>query len=124
MIVSTRTTPRSTLRGVIAGLLPLAMFVGIFAVALVAADLARQIIGASHFFTEQAVALSIIGLGFIAAIVAFGITLLRTMKRIAGWQNDGDTRSVCTALWGLGASALLFLLIVIVAVVAPQHPAV
>jgi hypothetical protein len=124
MIAPTRTKPRSALRGVLAGLLPLGMFIGVFAVALVVADLARPIIGAPHFFTQQAVALIIIGLGFITAIVAFGITLARTMQRIAGWQNDGDIASARIALWELGISALFFLLIVILAVVAPQHPAV
>src|SRR5579864_7630336 len=74
-------------RGVLYGVLPLAVVVAIIAVALMLAALVRQLIGVSAFPLQQSIVLIVLGSGLILALVAFTLALIFTLRRVAEWQR-------------------------------------
>ena len=110
-------------RGVLYGVIPLAVLAVITAMALALAALVRQLIGAPAFLAQQQAVLLILGCGLVLAIVAFTLAVIFTLRRVATWQRDGPVERARAALWTLSVSALVILLPVLLALVLPQHPA-
>ena len=111
------------LGGALLGLIPLVLLVLIVAIALALAALARQLFAASGFFAQQQAAVIILVAGFVLALVAYVIALVLTMRRIAGWQQNGIAARARASLWSLGITALIVILPFLVAILLPQHPA-
>ena|SRR5947209_6425917 len=110
-------------RGILLGLRPLALLVAILIVTLLLDMLIRMLDVAAGFFVQQNIALTTAIVGFGAAIVVYIIAIVRTLKHVETWQQEGATKPARLALWSLGITALVVVLPVLVAIVLPQHPA-
>ena len=110
-------------RGTLSGLIPLGLLLVVVIITLLLAALARQLLSTSGFFTQQQAAVIILAAGLIVTIVVFAIACVRTLRRVAKWQQAGLVARSRAALYALGLTALVVLLPVLLALVLPQHPA-
>src|SRR5260370_40866806 len=110
-------------RGLLAGLTPLVRLVIIAGVALFLTALARALTTSLGFFTQQQVSVLVLGAGLLLAIVMFGAGCARALRQGGSVQRAGDASPAAVALWSLGATALLVLLPVLLALLLPPHPA-
>jgi hypothetical protein len=108
-------------RGILNGVLPLTLLLVVVMVTLLLTDLTRLPIATSGFFTQQRVSLIILIAGLVLAIVIYIVALVLTLRRIASWQPG--SAQVRAALLTLGATALIVVLPVLLAIVVPQSPA-
>jgi len=113
----------STLRGVLAGLIPLGLLLLIVAITVVLTALARQLTASSGFFAQQQASVTVLIAGLVVALVIFIIAIVRTMRNINSWQRSGARGQARAALLALGCTALVVLLPVVMAIVLPQNPA-
>ena len=113
----------SALSGVLFGVVPLVLLVGVVLMALAGATLVRQLATASGFFVQQEAALIVLIASFVLAVVVFALAISKLLKRVARWQQDGAVGAAGFALWVLGITALIIALPVLLAVLLPQHPA-
>jgi hypothetical protein len=61
--------------------------------------------------------------GLVLAIVVFAIAVWRVLRRVAAWQQAGAAVQANAALWALGATALVIVIPVLLAILLPQYPA-
>ena len=108
-------------RGLLVGLIPLGLLAAIVGITVLLTALARQIFEASGFFAQQQAALIVLIVGLLLAIAVFVVAVRRVLRRVATWQQSGVKASA--TLWALGATALIVLLPVLLALLLPQHPA-
>ncbi len=108
-------------RGVLNGMIPLALLLIVVVVTLLLTGLTRPSIATTGFFTQQRVSLIILVAGLVLAIVIYIVALVLTLRRVASWQ-PGSTQARA-ALLTLGATALIVVLPVLLAIVLPQSPA-
>src|SRR5271157_2550103 len=113
----------SAMHGALIGLIPLGLLASVVAIVLGLTALARQLVAASGFFVQQQTALIVLIVGLVLAIVVFAIAVWRVLRRVAVWQQTGTAMQAKAALWALGATALVIVLPVLLAVLLPQHPA-
>src|SRR5581483_10786578 len=73
-------------RGMLYGVLPLAIVAAIIALAIMLAALVRQLIGVWAFLLQQQVVLIILGSGVVLALVTFPCALILTLRHVARWQ--------------------------------------
>jgi formate hydrogenlyase subunit 3/multisubunit Na+/H+ antiporter MnhD subunit len=59
----------------------------------------------------------------VALAVGFTLVSVRVFRLARAWREDGETTAANALLWGLGASALLILVPVLLGILLPQHPA-
>ena len=109
-------------RGAWVGLGPLGLLTGFAALAVVLTALASQLAAGSGFFAQQQATVStrIADLG--VAIVVFAIAVWRVLRRVATWQQAGAAAQANAALWALGATALVIVIPILLAILLPQHP--
>jgi hypothetical protein len=107
-------------RGVLLGLIPLALLLALIIAALLLTALTRQLTAASGFFTQQQVSLIVLIAGLGLAAVVYSVALVLTLRRVASWQPGNQGRA---ALLVLGITALIVVLPVLLAIVLPQAPA-
>ena len=108
-------------KGVLTGLVPLALLLVVLVAALLLTALTRQLSAASDFFAQQQMSLIVLIAGLALAMVVYIVALVRTLRRVASWQPGGT--QVRAILFALGATALLVVLPVLLAIVLPQSPA-
>src|ERR1700674_4355424 len=119
---STRNQPEGgILKGVLLGLIPLALLVVLVIAALLLPPLPRQLTAVSGFVAQQQVAVIVLIAGLGLAIVVYILALVLTLRRVRGWQPGGTQGRA--ALLALGATALIVVLPVLLAIVLPQSPA-
>jgi hypothetical protein len=116
-------TADNTLRGAGVGLAPAAfLYLGAL-VAFGVVSLLRVATTGLGFLTQ----LPILNVTSVLCLVALavGLTLVsvRVFRQARRWRENGETTAANAVLWGLGASALLVLVPVLVAILLPQHPA-
>lgn len=109
------------LKSVLLGLIPLALLLVLVIAALLLTALTRQLTAASGFFAQQQVAVIVLIAGLGLAIVVYILALVLTLRRVRGWQPGGTQARA--ALLALGATALIVVLPVLLAIVLPQSPA-
>ncbi len=109
-------------RGALIGLIPLELLAGVVLVAIVVTALARDLADDGSFFVQQQTALIILIVGLVLAIVVFALAVWRVVRQIAAWQRTGVAVQANAALWALGATALVIVVPVLLAVLLPQHP--
>jgi hypothetical protein len=112
---------RGIWRGILNGMIPLALLVIVVVVTLLLTDLTRLSIATSGFFTQQRVSLIILVAGLALAIVIYIVALMLALRRVASWR-PGSIQARA-ALLTLGATALIVVLPVLLAIVLPQSPA-
>lgn len=113
----------SILRGVLIGLIPLGLLVGIIVIILVLTALTRQLLAASGFFVQQHAVLLVVIAGLILTVAIYAVAIWLTIRRVAMWQQEGAQVRANSALWTLAITALIVVLPVLLAAVLPQHPA-
>jgi hypothetical protein len=111
------------LRGLLAGLLPLVLLVGIVLLTLALALVARLLVAPQGFLFERQVVVPVLGVGLLLGALVYTLEAVLAMRRVHHWQEVGDTARAAGALWALGLSGALVLLPVLLATLLPQHPA-
>ena len=111
------------LQGALRGLVPLGLLLVLVVIALALAALMRQSFAGSGFFAQQQAAVITLAVGLAVAIVAYGVAIFFTLRRVATWQQTGAVAQARAALWALGITAFIVVLPVLLAIVLPQHPA-
>ncbi len=112
----------SALRGVLIGLIPLGLLAGVVLLTIIATAIARDLTTSGGFYVQQEAALITLIVGLVLAIVVFAIACWRVMREVATWQKASVTIQANAALWALGASALVIVLPILLALLLPQHP--
>jgi hypothetical protein len=119
----TSTTVLEIVLAFLLGLSPLAPLAIIGLLTTVLTTLARQLTESAGFYTQQWVAVILVALGLIlaiAAVIVFSVHAFRTVRR---WQQAGMFQDANAALFGLVVVSLVLVLPVVLAILAPQHPA-
>jgi hypothetical protein len=116
-------TIQDLIRGFLLGLSPLAPLAIIVLLTTVLTAVARQLTAGAGFNTQQWVAVILVALGLILAIVAVVVFSRRAFRTIKRWQGAGMLQEANAALLGLVVVALVLVLPVLLAILAPQHPA-
>ena len=116
-------TADNVLRGAGVGLAPAAFFyAGILAgVGLV--SLLRVATSGLGFLTQLPVLNVMSMLCLVALAVGFTLVSVRVFRQARRWREAGEATAATATLWGLGASALLVLVPVLLGILLPQHPA-
>ena len=111
-------------RGVLIGLVPLLLLVGISAFTLIAGEFVRQfLLHEVDFFTQQRVSVIILATGLGLAVLAYAVAIVLIMRRIGVWQQGSAPAQARAALWTFICTALLVITPLLLAIVLPQHPA-
>ena len=112
----------SAVRGAWVGLGPLGLLAGFVALAVVLTALAHQLAAGAGFFVQQQAVLGTLIAGLVLAIVVIAIAVWRVLRRVAAWQQAGAAVQANAALWALGATALVIVIPILLAILLPQHP--
>jgi hypothetical protein len=116
-------TADNILRGAGVGLAPAAfLYLGALVVFGVSA-LMRVATNGLGFLTQLPILNVMSMLCLVALAVGLTLVSVRVFRQARTWREAGETTAANAALWGLGASALLILAPVLVAILLPQHPA-
>ncbi len=120
-----QTTVRSQTfwRGALLGSVPLAVFVMLASATLLLSSLARTLTAPGGFFAQRQAALIVLMLGGLLTAIGYVVAILWVWRHLRHWYLDGASAPIEGALAALALTALLTLLPIIVAFVAPQHPA-
>lgn len=110
-------------RGILAGLVPLAGLIVLFAIALALAIATRLVTGSLAFGVRQVATVIALAVGLVLAAVVYAISIVGVYRRMRAWREAGRDVAAAAALWTLAVTALIVLAPVIVAAVLPQHPA-
>jgi hypothetical protein len=123
--VSTQTSALadSSWRGLLIGLIPLGLLIVLVAITIALTALARQLFVGSGFFAQQQASLIVLIAGLLLACAIYVVALWRTLHRVGIWQQEEKRVQASAALWALGATALIVIIPVLLAVLLPQHPA-
>jgi hypothetical protein len=113
----------SAMHGVLIGLIPLGLLAGVVLVVIVITALARELAAGAGFFVQQQTVLITLIVGLILAIAVFAIAIWRVLRRVTEWQQTGVAVQANAALWALGATALVIVIPVLLAILLPQYPA-
>jgi hypothetical protein len=111
------------LRGAGVGLAPAAVFYAGILVGFGLVSLLRVVASGLGFLTELPVLNVVSALCLVALAVGFTLVSVRVFRQARRWREAGETTAANAVLWGLGASALLVLVPVLLAILLPQHPA-
>ena len=115
--------PGEAWRGFRGGLMPLAVVVGCEAATVGLTAVARQLLAGSGFFAAQRACVIVLAGGSIASALLYAIAGLRALRRVRAWQHEGRTGCTGGGLCGLGMTALVVALLILLAALLPQHPA-
>jgi hypothetical protein len=111
-----------TARGVLEGVLPLAVVLAWLALTLAALALARQAAAGLGFAVQQTTAMIIGFAGLGLAALTFAITCAIVLRQVSAWQRLGGARQAAAALWTLAAVALIVAVPVILVNVVSLYP--
>jgi hypothetical protein len=109
-------------RGLLIGLIPLGVLVIVVLATVLLAALARLVFTDAVFYAQQQAAVIVLITGLILAIAVFALATWRILRRLALWQLIEAKTRATAALWALGASALVIVMPVLLALLLPQHP--
>ena len=105
------------------GLIPLGLLIVLVAITIALTALARQLLVGSGFFAQQQASLIVLIAGLLLACAIYVVALWRTLHNVGIWQQEEKRVQASAALWALGATALIVVIPVLLAVLLPQHPA-
>lgn len=110
-------------RGARVGLTPLLCLMLVVAAALGFASVVRALLASQGFFVEQDAEVVVLAGGLVLAAVVYGVTLVRSLRRVGRWHRAGLVVEAAAALVALAATCVIVALPVILAFVIPQQPA-
>jgi hypothetical protein len=111
------------LPGILTGLVPLALFALLGTLAVLVTILARALTTGDAFLAQQSLLVDTLGIGLLLAFGVWVAGCAWALRRARAWERMGALVQAATTLWTLGASAIVLLLPVLLAIVVPQHPA-
>ena len=103
--------------------MPLAVVVVCVAATVGLTVVARHLLAGNGFFAAQRACVIVLAGGSIASALLYAIAGIRALCRVRAWQHQGRTVCAGGALCGLGMTALVVALPILLAVLLPQHPA-
>lgn len=109
-------------RGVVEGVIPVAVALVWVVITLAALAIGRQLTAGLGFATQQTTAMIIAFAGLGLAALSFVVSCVIVLRQVGAWQRVGGTRQAAGALWTLSAMALVVALPVILVNVVPLHP--
>ena len=115
--------PGEAWRGLRGGLTPLAVLVVCVAATVGLTVVARHLLARSGFFAEQRACVIVLASGSIVSALLYASAGIRALCQVRAWQHKGRTVRAGGALCGLGMTALVVALPILLAVLLPQHPA-
>ena len=110
-------------RAFLLGLSPLAPVALIVFLTTLLTPLARQLTAGAGFYTQQWASVILVTLDLILAIASVIICSVRAFRTIRRWEQSFRFQEANLALLGLVVFALVLVLPVVLAILAPQHPA-
>ena len=113
---------REVWRGLLIGLIPLGLLAIMVLATVLLTALARLLFTDAGFYAQQQAAVIVLIAGLILSIAAFGLAVWRVLRHVALWQLIEAKARANAALWALGASALVIVVPVLLALLLPQHP--
>ena len=116
-------TPDSFWRGFVVGLAPLLTLVVAATLTLAVTVALSELSARQSFALQQTATAFALGIGLAVSLVAFVVACALALRRAGAWRRAGADGNATGALWALLVTALLVALPVVVAIVAPQHPA-
>jgi hypothetical protein len=116
-------TADNILRGAGVGLAP-AAFLYLGGLVVFGVDALMRVTTTGLGFLTQLPILNVASmLCLVALAVGFTLVSVRVFRQARAWREAGETTAATAAIWGLGASALLVLVPVLLGILLPQHPA-
>ena len=115
--------PGEAWRGLWGGLMPLAVLVVCVTATVGLTVVTRHLLARSGFFAEQHACVIVLASGSIVSALLYAIAGIRALRRVRTWQDEGRTACAGGGLCGLGMTALVVALPILLAVLLPQHPA-
>ena len=115
--------PGEAWRGLRGGLTPLAVLVVCVAATVGLTVVARHLLAGSGFFAAQGACVIVLAGGGGVSALLYTIAGIRALCRVRAWQHEGRSACAGGALWGLGMTALVVALPLLLAALFPQHPA-
>jgi hypothetical protein len=118
-----RVAPGEAWRGLRGGLVPLAVGVAGVAATVGLTVVARHFLAGSGFFAAQRACVIVLAGGSIVSALLYASAGIRALRQVRAWQHEGRTACAGAGLCGLGMTALVVALPILLAVLLPQHPA-
>ena len=115
--------PGEAWRGLRGGLTPLAVLVVGVAATVGLTVVARHLLAGNGFFAAQRACVIVLAGGSAASALLYAIAGLHALRRVRAWQHEGRTACAGGGLCGLGMTALVVALPILLAALLPQHPA-
>ena len=115
--------PGEAWRGLRGGLMPLAVVVVCVTATVGLTVVARHLLAGSGFFAAQRACVIVLAGGSVVSALLYASASLRALRRVRAWQQDGRTARAGGGLCGLGLTALVVALPILLTVLLPQHPA-
>ena len=115
--------PGEAWRGLRGGLMPLAVVVVCVAATVGLTVVVRHLLAGNGFFAAQRACVIVLAGGSAASALLYAIAGLHALRRVRAWQHEGRTACAGGGLCGLGMTALVVALPILLAALLPQHPA-
>lgn len=112
----------SVWRGMLISLIPLGLLIVMVTFTVLLTALARLLFASSGFFVQQEAAMIVLIAGLALAVAVYVVALWRTLRDVRIWQQEGKRAQALSALWGLGATTLVVVVPILLALLLPQHP--
>jgi hypothetical protein len=103
--------------------MPLAVVVACVTATVGLTVVARHLLAGSGFFAAQRACVIVLAGGSVCSALLYARAGLRALRRVRAWQHEGRTVRAGGGLCGLGMTALVAALPILLAVLLPQHPA-
>lgn len=104
--------------GILIGLLPLGLLLVGLLIALALDNIGYRLTITTEFFTREKIMLALHIAGLAIITVAYVAGCVSVMRRIMRWQRSGLGRRAAGALWIVGATGVLTLLPLLLAILA------
>jgi hypothetical protein len=114
--------PGSPWRGLLIGLIPLGLLIVMVAATVALTALVRQLFVGPGFFAQQQASLIVLIAGLLLACAVYAVALWRTLHTVSSWQQQEKRVQASAGLWALGATALIVVIPILLALLLPQHP--
>ena len=102
--------------------MPLAVVVACGTATVGLTVVARYLLAGSGFFAAQRACVIVLASGSVVSALLYASAGLRALRRVRAWQHEGRTVRAGGGLCGLGVTALVVALPILLAVLLPQHP--
>jgi hypothetical protein len=115
--------PQTIWRGVLVGSVPIVLLAILVSVTLLLTPLVRTLAASGGFYAQRQATLISLAVGGALAAAGYVAAIVWAWRHMTRWSRAGAPAPIQGALVALGVTALLVVVPLILAFVAPQHPA-